>query len=250
MSRARDLANGITTFAPKASPTFSGTISGGTYNGTLGDSIGFSSKFVVFNKLFNFWDSGVHAGIVGNGTGTEVVSASVGNATFANSIYTFTCNVSYNVEDASLTDRNDFGMGAWLQNASGSKKYRFGFYNDGSTGTNWPQRHSGMASTVGHYWLADSDGGHISASWDANTNSNFFWNQTQFSATDITGNRSSSETQGNVASNFSAGEALTLKVVLGSHHAGINYNSANTDGAATTATKSFYCIKEYTQIGS
>ena len=199
---------------------------------------------VQCTKIFNFWDHGVHAGITGDTSGTEVVSASVGNATIAKSIYTFTCNVSYNVEDASLTDRGDFGMGAWLQNSDASKLYQFGYYNDGSSGTNWVIRHSSMASTVGNYWLADTDGGQMG------TGSAYDWNQTQFSATDVPGMRSTGETQGNVASSFSAGEALTLKVVLASRGNGINYNSANTSGSTNSRKLSFYCIKEYTQIGS
>ena len=60
--------------------------------------------------------------------------------------------------------------------------------------------------------------------------------------------RQSNVSQNNVASNFSAGEALTLKVILASHGNGINYNSSKTDGQQGAGSKSFYCIKEYTQV--
>ena len=223
--------------------TGSGTLTVAGASTFTGD-VTLPSKYVVCTKIFNFWDHGVHAGIVGNNTGVTVVSTSVGNATFANSIYTFTCNVRYNIEDASLTDRGDFAMGAWLQNADGSKKYRFGYYNDGSSGTNWVIRHGSMTSVLGNYWLADTDGGKVG------TSSAYDWNQFEFSATEVSGNRSTGETQGNVASTFSASEALTLKVVLGSHSAGINYNSSNTTGITNSRSLSFYCIKEYTQVGS
>lgn len=224
----------------KVDITNAGTIDSGVISGTIGDGTTFNSKFVVNTKIFTFWHSTAVAGIAGDTSGTEVLSTSVGNATFANSIYLFSCAISYNIEDGTNPDRGDLGMVVYLQNADGSKKYRFGYYNTGSGTNMWTLRHGGMSTTSGGYWLSDTDGGHLGQA--------YIWNQTQFSVSDIGGMTTTNVSQNNVASNFSAGEALTLKVFLASHGNGINYNSSKTDGQQGSGTKSFYGIKEYTQV--
>ena len=219
--------------------TGSGTLAVAGASTFTGD-VTLPSKYVVCTKIFTLWHSTTSAGISGNTSGTEVLNTGVGNATFANSIYLFSCNVAYNIEDGTNPDRADFGMAAYLQNADGSKKYRFGYYNTGSGTGMWALRHSGMSSAAGNYWLADSDGGNLGQA--------YIWNQTQFAASDVGGNRTTNVSQNNVASNFSAGEALTLKVLLASHASGINYNSSHTNGQTGSGSKSFYCIKEFTQV--
>jgi hypothetical protein len=214
----------------------------GTTNGTIGTNTTFDSKYVVCTKIFPFYHKTVYAGIVGNTTGTEVLSISIGNATFANPIYLFSCSISYNIEDGTLSDKSDIGIGAYIQNSDASKVYRFGVYNTGSGTGMWTQRHTNMNSNVGSYWIADSDAGSLGAA--------YIWNQCQYTVSDVPGNRQTELSHGNVASNFSAGEALTLKVLVGSHADGINYNSSNTNGIEASSNKSFYCIKEYSQIGS
>lgn len=203
---------------------------------TLGSAVTIGSNYQVPRKIYPFYHKAYTEGL-GNNL-TEVLSYQFGSAVQANAFYTLSCSIWCNWEAQTNSDATDTAIAAYIQNGDASKIYRFGYYKSNSGNDNI--RLGGNASTISAgYFLSDSDGGiYVNNSW----------NGMYYTYSDVSGGNSTSELSAPGASGFSAGEALTLKVFMGSQN-NMNYNISRDETSYGSRNFSFYCIKEYSALG-
>ena len=208
-----------------------------------------NSNYNLIRRMYS-WQHNTYFENMGNSL-TLIVEKELGTAVQTNSHYTFSANIWTNNDSPTNSDSGDICIVAFLENADGSKKYRFGMYKNNSGindyrigGGSGNSSDATITSLSGGYFLMDSDGGHYH---------NSVWNGHYNVFVDIPGNQAVTGESGNTdvtppASTFTAGEMLTCKVYMGSQN-NINYNVANYNGTRSSRNWSFYNIKEYNSIG-
>ena len=208
-----------------------------------------NSNYNLIRRMYS-WQHNTYFENMTNGL-TLIMEKELGTAVQSNSHYTFSGNIWTNNDATNNSDAGDCCIVAFLENADGSKTYRFGLYKNNSGNNDY--RIGGGSGNLsdatitaisGGYFLQDSDGGFYHSS---------VWNGNYNVFVDIPGNQAVTGESGTTgvtppASTFTAGETIKCKVYMGSHN-GINYNVANKDGTRTARNWSFYNIKEYNSIG-